>query len=547
MADQTVVTTPVAAGGSVSIPVALADGDTATVRALGPGWAYGAPENGSFTVPTNTTVRFGANGKYLTKTFSGKVACTRAAFGGDPLSGTVKHCDYQVAVAVVHKPVMVYTNPDGTNPQAMAGVTLINILYAAIGTTGGLKSIVWSFDGKPDVTLGTPAGFDTTKQTNAAHVFAAVVTYTDGQVVTLSETNTIGNAANPTPPPGPPPIVLPFPGFQQAHDAASAGSTIVIPPGTYQPPSQVNSSKQGLIWQASGPGVILDGSKAGITSQQAVFLITGAQTKLVGWSIQKSGAAGLMVNATDCSATDFELASNGQEGYVIHQPRFVYLRGSIHDNNPAMAFDPQWEAGGGKVGFNVDATTFDSVDCYNNGGPTLWVDTGNTNTIIRNCRVHDNAYSGIMYECSSSATITGNFVWNNGWGDPRGWGWRAGILVSTSQTTEVYGNIVAWNGAGISFIGQNRGDSPAGGGNPLPGLYAHDNIVIADHLANIFGWYPDGSVTLQGARSVNESYYSGLPNDDQLGSESGAKVLTLAQAQALLTAANMPTSQPGHV
>ena len=37
-------------------------------------------------------VRYGANGKYITKTVTGSISCTNGAFGGDPAYGVVKSC-----------------------------------------------------------------------------------------------------------------------------------------------------------------------------------------------------------------------------------------------------------------------------------------------------------------------------------------------------------------------------------------------------------------------------------------------------------------------
>lgn len=56
-------------------------------------WARCAVEGGTCTVPGDKMVRYGANGKYTQRFVKGSVACTNAVFG-DPIYGVVKACDY---------------------------------------------------------------------------------------------------------------------------------------------------------------------------------------------------------------------------------------------------------------------------------------------------------------------------------------------------------------------------------------------------------------------------------------------------------------------
>jgi hypothetical protein len=55
-------------------------------------WSKCAMENGTCTIPANSIVRYGANGAYVTTVASNSIACNNATFG-DPIYGTVKHCD----------------------------------------------------------------------------------------------------------------------------------------------------------------------------------------------------------------------------------------------------------------------------------------------------------------------------------------------------------------------------------------------------------------------------------------------------------------------
>jgi parallel beta-helix repeat protein len=93
-----------------------------------------------------------------------------------------------------------------------------------------------------------------------------------------------------------------------------------------------------------------------------------------------------------------------------------------------------------------------------------------------------------MFEISDGATIKGNAVWENGWKDNRGWGWPAGILVSSAANATVSGNTVAWCAVGIALVSQSRGDfTKARAGNSATG-----NLVTVSAgrtpVANYVDW-----------------------------------------------------------
>ncbi|GAA2355540.1 hypothetical protein Cme02nite_48210 [Catellatospora methionotrophica] len=65
-----------------------------TVSGSASGWTYCAvAENGTCAVSGTAVVRYGAGSSYLYKTVTGSIGCNQTAFGGDPIFGTVKHCD----------------------------------------------------------------------------------------------------------------------------------------------------------------------------------------------------------------------------------------------------------------------------------------------------------------------------------------------------------------------------------------------------------------------------------------------------------------------
>lgn len=177
------------------------------------------------------------------------------------------------------------------------------------------------------------------------------------------------------------------------------------------------------------------------------------------------------------------------------------VRGNrIHDNNIA-GFDPEWEAGGLKATVQTDLLIEDN-EVEDNAGPGLWCDIYCRRTVYRANLVHDNSYAGIMEEVSYNGLITGNAVWNNGYGKAS-WGWGAGILVSSSTGTEVSNNTLAWNArSGVSIISQNRRDWPD---VKLPtGIYVHDNVTAVS-VPNTYGefWGEDFGGSLFSADQNN--------------------------------------------
>jgi parallel beta-helix repeat protein len=230
---------------------------------------------------------------------------------------------------------------------------------------------------------------------------------------------------------------------------------------------------------------------------------------------------------------------------------------TIHDNNVA-GFEPEWEAGGLKAtvqsGLVLDGNTVD-----HNAGPGLWCDIYCSDVTITGNRLSDNTHAGIFYEVSRGGHISDNVAWSNGYGK-NVWGWGAGILVSTSQDTEVSGNIVAWNArTGISVISQHRTDWPD---VSATGDYVHDNTVVAGSGSGTLFWGEDWSgplyLTSSGNRGADDRYWvpgGGSPyhwhvDMDSLaafnatpGEENGT-LLTDAQKDAALTAVGVPPSAP---
>ena len=77
-------------------------------------WTNCSNEWATCTIPGTRQVRYGANGKYATKTFTNSVQCNNNTFG-DPAPGVPKKCDYATTTTTTAPPV-VTTPPTTTTP-----------------------------------------------------------------------------------------------------------------------------------------------------------------------------------------------------------------------------------------------------------------------------------------------------------------------------------------------------------------------------------------------------------------------------------------------
>ena len=153
----------------------------------------------------------------------------------------------------------------------------------------------------------------------------------------------------------------------------------------------------------------------------------------------------------------------------------IVVEGNEIAYNNDAGFDPGWEGGGTKFWATTNLVVRGNF-VHHNRGLGLVADNDNYGMLYENNVVEDNQWAGIFHEISYAAVIRNNTVRRNGFLDPRGWYWGAGIVIAASPDVEVYGNIVEDNANGIVGIQQNRG---AGALGPwlISNLWVHDNRV----------------------------------------------------------------------
>jgi hypothetical protein len=163
---------------------------------------------------------------------------------------------------------------------------------------------------------------------------------------------------------------------------------------------------------------------------------------------------------------------NGQKGIGAGGDDGLIDGNEISYNNYAH-ISSGWEAGGTKFA-NTNRLTVSNNCVHHNGGPGLWTDIDNMDTLYEGNIAFNNDKEGIFHEISFDAVIKGNLVGQNA---EKGVGWLYGaqILISTSKNVEVLNNAVEVNasyGNAIGIIWQDRGAAYESTGNDV-----HDNDV----------------------------------------------------------------------
>jgi hypothetical protein len=156
----------------------------------------------------------------------------------------------------------------------------------------------------------------------------------------------------------------------------------------------------------------------------------------------------------------------------------ILVEGNEIAYNNTAHFNADWEAGGAKFAGTTRLIVRKNY-VHDNGGPGLWTDTDNVNTLYEQNTSDDNARMGIFHEISYAAMIRSNTVRRNGFGFQE-WIWGAGILVSSSPDVEISNNTVEDNAGGIGAVQQKRGIG-AHGSYQLRNLYVHDNQISMSH------------------------------------------------------------------
>jgi len=167
---------------------------------------------------------------------------------------------------------------------------------------------------------------------------------------------------------------------------------------------------------------------------------------------------------------------NGQLGIGGGGMNLTVQSNKIYYNNFA-GYSYNWEAGGAKFA-NAITVVIRYNYSYNNGGPGLWNDINSEGVTYDENETFGNVEAGILSEISTNITISGNYIFDDGF-NPSGtgpWG-GAGILIVDSNTVSVYSNTLVNCMNGIVGVIEGRGDAPNGQPYELQNLSVEGNTI----------------------------------------------------------------------
>jgi hypothetical protein len=149
-------------------------------------WQFLGNEGATVTVPTNTTVRYGANGTYVTAVKSGTFSVDNATFT-DPIPGTAKHADaYVQQAAASHVTISL---PSPYIPVSINGAPI------PISLDGFISTDVPVSISAPGVTF-TPATFTLNSNTNPTQLVTPYAQSAGDSVVHITNTGGLLNPAD---------------------------------------------------------------------------------------------------------------------------------------------------------------------------------------------------------------------------------------------------------------------------------------------------------------------------------------------------------------
>lgn len=294
----------------------------------------------------------------------------------------------------------------------------------------------------------------------------------------------------------------------------------------------------------------------------AVVSVRGPNANVEGNEIAHGGQLGIHNPGYGSAVKNNDIHHNNDQGFCKQLSKCVG-----YDTDGSGTVDPVLvESGGFKsVG---DAITITANHFHDNNGHGVWFDVGSDGGIITDNRIYGNARNGVFFEISTNGTISGNVIYDNGFGTPEAVE-GSGIQVGNSDTTEVFGNTLAWNADGLIVRCLNR-DTPGQNDNLCIGNYVHDNTVLqantsfandgAPGLAQAFTgpnaslydpannnrgsggryYYPNGENAT--SRYAWSSQKDLLADFNATPGEEGGRYLTQSEKDGIVSAAGVPAS-----
>lgn len=346
--------------------------------------------------------------------------------------------------------------------------------------------------------------------------------------------------------------------IQTAVNAAGTNTTFCLAAGTYTSQSVTPKAGDKFI---GAVGAIMDGGgntqrafsgavnnvtvqnlliRNYTAGQQIAPISPGAGT---GWQvlhneITANPGAGVEIGVGMLVQFNF-IHHNLEEGYACGNCDPTIATGIVIDsneisfNNYTDAYDPGFEAGGGKLWQTVGAQVTHNYS-HDNHGPGLWDDFQNDNIVYAFNRVENNTNGGIFHEIGYNASIHDNSISNNATSTNSAslcvWLWCPSIGVAASGghnggQVEIYNNTIVVSGTngsgstgvGIGLIQQARGNGTDGLPWLVQHVHVHDNTTTMTAAGSHQGAVEDnGDTAIFTSRDntfVHNTYNLGTNND----------------------------------
>jgi hypothetical protein len=237
--------------------------------------------------------------------------------------------------------------------------------------------------------------------------------------------------------------------------------------------------------------------------------IVSTKSRADHWTLQWLEVTGSysrgITTSDDMTITGCLVDHNGRLG-IGGTGRNVVVSGNEISYNDTRDVASGYERGGAKLS-GTSGLVFEGNFVHDNIGPGVWTDMDAIFGTISNNRIVNNYDAGVLNEISHYTVVSGNWISGNGVAS-HPWLFGAGIVASTSDNLQAYGNVVDGNGNGITGVQQNRGSGPYGV-RLLQNLAVQDNAVVNSGTTGVGEDTGDLSVFSRNLRYVSDSYQGG--------------------------------------
>jgi hypothetical protein len=317
---------------------------------------------------------------------------------------------------------------------------------------------------------------------------------------------------------------------------AEARGTVVLTGGrhTFQPRFWTGGPEDRGQWYVTVRGLVFRRYSDPLSSENAIAAVRASR----GWTVEdclfdEAGRTGVEIRDSEVLITRSTFERNYVNALMAWGPTGrarnaadrsyapltglritdVVLRGNHTTPDPLTGDRAEYVA---KI-WGTRGTVIDNVESYENNGPGLWLDTRNTDFVIRNSYFHDNRPvagegsrgRGLFIEINwATGLIERNVIVGNS---------GAGITIANTSGVAVRDNLLAANAHCIAFISARRQESEDG----RPVFPLRDVEIRRNRCV---GWRAEGALATVGGRFAPPAEM-GIAADENMYQPAGDTVL----------------------